>query len=291
VVGTDQATAEDLVTWQIIEGDALRELPRLEERSVDGILADPPYSSGGAFRGDRAAGTGRKYVQSEVLARRAAGEAEDQPDFEGDTRDQRSFTLWSTAWMLEAERVLKPGAVLAVFTDWRQLPATTDAMQVAGFAWRGVVVWDKTEGVRPHQGRPRAQCEYVVWGSRRALDETRQEWAGISAGVVRCPEDPPLDMPQLIRCPIDRVDKWHQAGKPLAMLAELVGWVCPPGGVLLDPFAGSASAGVVALRRGRSYIGIEKAPNWAAFSRERLAAEASGVSLRDARGGQVGIFA
>lgn len=30
-----------------------------------------------------------------------------------------------------------------MFVDWRNLPAMTDAVQMAGWVWRGVVVWDK----------------------------------------------------------------------------------------------------------------------------------------------------
>ena len=68
--------------------------------------------------------------------------------------------------MAECGRVLRDGAPGLLFTDWRQLPLTTDALQCAGFTWRGVAVWDKTEGVRPQLGRFRNQAEYVVWAAR-----------------------------------------------------------------------------------------------------------------------------
>ena len=54
--------------------------------------------------------------------------------------------------------------------DWRMLPTMTDAVQMAGWTWRGIVVWDKTNGCRPQLSRFRSQAEYVVWASRGAID-------------------------------------------------------------------------------------------------------------------------
>ena len=45
---------------------------------------------------------------------------------------------------------------------------------------------------------------------------------------------------------------------------------CPEGGTVLDPFSGSGTTGMVALRLGRSYIGIELNPEYAAMSRSRI---------------------
>jgi len=33
-------------SWRIVHGDALRVLAEMPEASVDGVIADPPYSSG-----------------------------------------------------------------------------------------------------------------------------------------------------------------------------------------------------------------------------------------------------
>src|SRR5207247_3917315 len=62
------------------------------------ILTDPPYSSGGAFRGDRVKETTAKYVSTHSANKEI-------PAFEGDVRDQRSFSLWTALWSSEAWRV------------------------------------------------------------------------------------------------------------------------------------------------------------------------------------------
>jgi site-specific DNA-methyltransferase (adenine-specific) len=146
----------------IHHGEALEVLRALPSASVDALVTDPPYSSGGAFRGDRMGTTNEKYMNTESQGRLS--------DFSGDNRDQRGFLFWCTLWLSECRRILKPGAPVVLFTDWRQLPITTDALQAGGFIWRGIVPWDKTEGTRPQKGRFRAQAEYAVWGNSHEID-------------------------------------------------------------------------------------------------------------------------
>jgi site-specific DNA-methyltransferase (adenine-specific) len=98
----------------------MREIPA---GIVDAVITDPPYSSGGMVRGDRTMTTKKKYLQSD------SGNLEKLADFTGDNRDQRSFHYWAALWTGAALRIAKPGAVLAVFCDWRQLPVSTDYVQ------------------------------------------------------------------------------------------------------------------------------------------------------------------
>lgn len=57
----------------------------------------------------------------------------------GDSKDQRSWTLWCTYWLSDCLRIAKDGAPLLAFSDWRQLPSMTDAVQAAGWIWREFV--------------------------------------------------------------------------------------------------------------------------------------------------------
>lgn len=126
---------------ELYRGDSLALLRELPDESVDAVITDPPYSSGGLHRSDRNKSTGDKYVQSGTQVQR--------PDFQGDHRDQRSYLAWCSLWLAECLRIVKPGRPALVFTDWRQLPTTCDALQAGGFVWRGVVAWDKGGGRAP----------------------------------------------------------------------------------------------------------------------------------------------
>lgn len=224
-------------------GNALEVLPTLPAGRFSGLLCDPPYSSGGAYRGDRTASTVSKYLSSATRARGLYA------DFAGDTRDQRSYLAWSTLWLSTARTLVRPGALACVFTDWRQLPVTTDAIQAAGLVWRGIVPWDKTERGRPQKGRYRAQAEYVVWATNgaRALD-----------GVVA---------PGVFRVPVD-TRKYHIAGKPVELMSGLLQPMEP--GPVLDPFMGAGTVGVACLRQGRPYVGIEVEPAYFEIACRRL---------------------
>ena len=159
----------------LYRGDCMEVLPDMLE-TCDALITDPPYSSGGQFRGDRANGTVAKYVQSGP-----AEKAEHNVDFTGDTMDQRAWTWWMGQWMSLARDRMRAGAYAICFTDWRQLPSVTDLFQAHGFVWRGMVPWDKTEASRaPHTGYFRHQCEYIVWGSVTNLSPPaiRNESAG-----------------------------------------------------------------------------------------------------------------
>ena len=146
----------------LYHGDALAVLAELPEASVDALITDPPYSTGGFVRADRTASPHTKYVGSQQVKNGTGGGA--LPDFTGDNRDQRAYAYWCALWLGEAVRVVKPGGACLLFTDWRQLPTTTDALQAGGFIWRGVVPWVKPDP-RPQAGRFAGQCEYVAWGT------------------------------------------------------------------------------------------------------------------------------
>lgn len=238
----------------LLQGDALTLLGQLPDESVDAVITDPPYSSGGFTRGDRTSGTAEKYVQTGSANKALA-------DFVGDNRDQRAFLTWCHMWMAECLRVTKPGGLLLTFTDWRQLPTMTDAVQVGGWVWRGVVPWAKP-AARPQPGRFTQSCEYVVWGSRGGVPTQDEDGAYLS----------PLPGFYQANPPRDRV---HQTEKPLEVVRQLVR-IVPKGGLILDPFAGSCTTGVAAVTEGRRFLGYELTAYYAEVSAGRLGAAERG---------------
>lgn len=241
--------------------EALALLADLADTSVDGVFTDPPYSSGGQFRSDRAGATSAKYVQT--------GTVRELVDFSGDNRDSRAYGYWSALWLAEALRVTKPGGVCCVFTDWRQLPTTSDALQAGGWIWRGVIPWHKPNG-RMIRGNFANPCEYVVWGTNGARDPLSLEWAEKEA------------LPGFYRynSPIERE---HQTQKPVELMRDLV-QIIPPGGWVLDPFMGSGTTGVACAIEGRRFIGCERVEHYVDVAHRRIR-EAAGDYIFD-RGGQ-----
>ena len=64
----------------------------------------------------------------------------------------------------------------------------------------------------------------------------------------------------------------HPCPKPLALMLALVETAAPPGGVVLDPFAGSGTTLLAAAALGRAGVGIERDSRYAALARRRTGA-------------------
>ena len=62
----------------------------------------------------------------------------------------------------------------------------------------------------------------------------------------------------------------HPTQKPVALIARCIRASTRPGEVVLDPFAGSGSAGVAALREGRRFVGVESQSEYVEMARRRL---------------------
>ena len=135
---------------RILHGDCMRLLREMKSDSVDAVLTDPTYSSGGMTLATKQQDPAQKYQQT--------GTRKKYPAMLGDNKDQRSFTVWATLWLSECWRIARDGAPLMVFTDWRQLPSVTDAIQGAGWLWLGIVPWNK-RSCRPSRGRLKHQYE------------------------------------------------------------------------------------------------------------------------------------
>ena len=82
----------------------------------------------------------------------------------------------------------------------------------------------------------------------------------------------------------------HPTVKPTALMTYLCRLVTPPGGTVLDPFTGSGSTGVAAMREGLRFVGIEAQTAYLEIARRRIALEEHALLERNgtaARGGQM----
>lgn len=230
-------------------GDCMELMKDIPDGSVDMVLTDPPYSSGGLFAGDRKKSTRTKYCSCDHN-----GSARFQ-NFSGDNMDQRSFTEFMRMALSKCRQKAVAESICAVFVDWRNLPAMTDALQAAGWVYRGIVVWDKGN-CRPIPNRFRNDCEYIVWGTNGPRKTEYVDGAFIGPGCYHITSIPSKK-------------KSHQTEKPVELLEKLIA-ICPNGGMVFDPFMGSGSTGVAAVKTGRNFIGIELDPGYFETAKQRI---------------------
>ncbi|WP_163565274.1 DNA-methyltransferase, partial [Helicobacter suis] len=219
--------------------DALEFLPKLPDNSIDCLLIDPPYCSGGH----------RMYNRYGLYQ-----------NFEGDNANQRIWALRLTEVFRKAQRVLKPSAYFFSFIDWRQLPALSDLIQLADLAWRGVIVWNKGNNARPFANAFKQQCEFILWGTKGAL--TSRKEANYYYGYVEKY--------------LHSSKKQHPTQKPVEVLKHLLAPIADlkkegeelP--IVLDCFCGSGSTGVACAELGLDFIGVELSKEYAALASMNL---------------------
>lgn len=224
---------------RLLCGDSTQEVnleALLRGQPIAMVATDPPYSSGSLHAGGRRQGTSAKYQHG--------GSQKEYLEFSGDNRDQWSWMQWCAQWLAALHARAAPEAYVAVFGDWRQAPALSVALQMAGWLYRGLAVWDKGEGARaPNMGYFRHQGEFVPWGTRGELkaDFGREEI-----------------LPGVFHCPVDR-DKEHLTQKPVAVMEWLLK-IHRAQGVVVDPFAGSGTTLLAAENLGQAACVVELAP-------------------------------
>jgi site-specific DNA-methyltransferase (adenine-specific) len=148
---------------------------------------------------------------------------------------------------------LKPTAHVLTFCNADSYPAFYPAMYNR---WSKLVclVWDKD---RPGLGRVwRHQHELIIAARNAEAYEPRD--GKLRADVLR-------------HKATLRERRLHPVEKPVPMLAQLIAACVPPGGLILDPFAGSGTTGVAALMEGRRAILVEREAAYVEIARKRVA--------------------
>ena len=246
---------------RIIISDCLDALASLPAESVDLVFADPPYNlqlSHPLTRPD----------QSLVDA------VDDDWDRFASFGDYDRFTK---AWLQGVRRVMKPNATLFVIGSYHNIFRVGSTLQDLGFWILNDIVWLKANPMPNFRGRRFTNAhETLIWASRDAdakgytfnyeamkgaNDDTqmRSDWfMPICSGGERLKDR--------------NGDKLHPTQKPEALLTRILLSASKPGDVVLDPFFGSGTTGAVARRFGRTCVGIERDPGYAAAAAARIAA-------------------
>lgn len=229
--------------------DTLTGLCSLPDKSVDHVICDPPYS---------------RDLYSRTRTNRSTGLRPDgRPVCRSEGADRTSALQLASLRIGAIDGILEAVALEVTRVARRWILVFHD-VEIAG-RWKEALgetyvrlgVWVKTDpmpqvtGDRPGQGfeactiaHPRGQKRWN--GGGRAAVWTH----GTSKGDER-PD--------------------HPSPKPVALMEALVTDFTDPGELILDPFAGSGTTGVAAIRLGRRFLGWERDPKYHAAAVRRLA--------------------
>ncbi len=226
----------------IYAGDALECLAGIPDRSIDALITDPPYCAGAISEAQRTRAKGQG-LRSENIQRFGW--------FVGDNMGTQGLS-WAMRHLaiMAAQRVRPSGSVL-VFCDWRMMPALEPAIESGGLRYQNLVVWNK--GSMGLGTGFRNQHELIMHFTLGAPEYHDKSIANVVAAKR-----------------VSISERCHQAEKPVDLLAQLVQVVAPPGGIVVDPFAGSCSIAVACKMLGRKYLCFEIDPDTTDLARERV---------------------
>ena len=242
---------------QILHGDCLDWLTRLPEKSVDMVFADPPYNL--QLRGD--------LWRPNMTLVNAVEEAWDQFD------SFQHYDEFSEAWLAACRRVLKDDGTLWAIGTYHNIFRLGRIIQDLGYWILNDVLWVKTNPMPNFRGvRFTNAHETLIWASKsdgskytfnhhamKALNEGKQmrsDWhIPICSGVERVKVGG---------------QKAHPTQKPEALLYRVIMASTQPGDLVLDPFFGMGTTGVVAKKLHRRWIGIEREADYVALAQARI---------------------
>ena len=242
----------------ILTGDCLEILGKLPRDSVDHIFADPPYNLQ----------LSRELQRPNHSRVSAVTDAWDYfPSF-------IEYDKFTHNWLEACKRVLKETGTLWVIGTYHNIYRVGSILQDLGFWILNDIVWVKTNPMPNFRGvRFTNAHEILIWAQKnkgakyvfnhRAMKslngdlQMRSDWVlPICTGKERLRKNG---------------KKLHSTQKPEALLYRVFLSSTKPGDIVLDPFFGSGTTGVVARKLGRHYIGIENNEEYVKFAINRIA--------------------
>lgn len=295
--------------FTLLTGNAEDLLSKFDENSVDLVLTDIPYgidldewdvlhnntnsALGGQSPAQEKMGEGFKRRGKPINGWSQA-----------DLNRPMEYQSWCAKWALPLRRALKPGGSVFLFCGRRTMHRAMAALEDSGFLVRDLLAWEKPGA------HHRAQSLSKLFDRRGMHDEARK-WEGWRLGNLAPLFEPIvwLFKPYKIGTTIaDNVLEWgvgamntadcqqngssptnllrfdfapdekrlHEAQKPVSILQYLLRLTTTHDQIVLDPFMGSGSTGVAAVRMGRKFIGIEQNPAYVTIAQDRLNRELPG---------------
>jgi len=255
-LGTD--TFDTLPVDRVIRGESIDVLRRLPEKSVDVVFADPPYNlqlGGELHRPNNS---------------RVDGVEESWDKFD----NFAAYDQFTQDWLSAAQRALKDDGTLWVIGSYHNIFRVGTALQDLGYWILNDVIWRKNNPMPNFRGTRFSNAhETLIWCAKSADQKTYT----FNYDALKVANDD-LQMRSDWLLPIcsgnERLKsggkKAHPTQKPESLLHRVLLASTNKGDVVLDPFFGTGTTGVVAKRLGRHFVGIEREEAYVSLAMERL---------------------
>ncbi len=267
-------------------GDCLAILPTLPDASVDAVICDPPYPEISRPYGRMTEAEWHAMMRAVVAECRRILKPSGSAVFilQPNSRKVGSMRAWLWEFMAWTAREWNQ---VQDFWWWNHTASPTIHCQrsrglarpsLKACVWLGEpdcyrdqseVLWAESDSNKAHRlsGRMTNNLSYVPSGYSWREDRARN--LAVERGGVT-----PFNL-----LPISNGDSQssagangHGAGTPFDLCDWWTRYISPPDGVVCDPFMGSGTTGLAALKRGRSFVGIERDEGYFATAKMRIEA-------------------
>jgi len=242
--------------------DCLEVLKKLPENSIDLIFADPPYNlSNGGFT----VHAGRRVSVNKGRWDKSAG-------VEADFKFHRN-------WLAECRRVLKPGGTIWVSGTYHSIYQCGFALQLLDYKILNDIAWYKPNA------SPNLSCRFftashetLIWArkdvkGRHTFNYNIMKGGDFSDDFIKKPNKQMRSVWSIATPPPnEKIFGKHPTQKPLKLLERIIVAASNEGDIVLDPFTGSSTTGLVATKLGRKFIGIDLEKEYLDLSVKRYGA-------------------
>jgi len=240
--------------------DSLLVLPKIKEKSVNMIFADPPYflSNGGIT-----CKAGKMVSVNKGKWDKSNGHEEDF-----------NFTL---KWLEACKRVLHDDGTIWISGTHHNIYKVGFALEKLGYNILNEIVWFKPNGP------PNLACRYfahshetIIWArksksSKHTFNYKHMKNWDVKKDKINNPGKQMRSVWSISLTPTkEKENGKHPTQKPLELLKRIIASSTNEGDLVLDPFNGSGTTGIAALKLGRKYIGIEKEKEFLDITLNRL---------------------
>ena len=238
---------------KLILGDSFKILPKIKSQSIDMIFADPPYflSNGGTtcHSGKRVSVNKGKWDEKNSL---------------------KEIHLFNQKWIRMCKKILKTSGTIWISGTLHNIYSIGMALQQEGFVILNNITWQKTNPP------PNLACrcfthstETILWA---CLKENKSKHIFNYQTMKMQNENKQMKdvWKGSLTCKKEKSEGKHPTQKPLYILERIIEASTNEGGVILDPFSGSSTTGIAALKLKRQFIGIEKELKYIELSKRRF---------------------
>jgi site-specific DNA-methyltransferase (adenine-specific) len=245
--------------FELYEGSCLDVLKTLNENSVDLIFADPPYFlSNGGFT-----------CKAGKMAPVNKGSWDESHGFDSDYK----FTL---AWLSACRRVLKDNGTIWISGTLHNIYQIGFALKKLQYEILNEVTWFKPNAP------PNLSCRYfahshetLLWARKEKHAKHKFNYSVMKNWDVSKDRinHPGKQMRSVWSIPLtpkeEKIGSGHPTQKPIELLKRIISASSDEGDMVLDPFNGSGTTGVVSAMLGRNYMGIDKNTEFLEMTQER----------------------